>query len=265
MYRFTHKLFNRLKDFDHSSFLSVLIMIFVFFTLSLSANTAYPFNPSFAWDTNTEPDLEGYRVFYREEGQNYDFDFPDWEGDETTCTLYGLDDNTAYYFVSRAYDIYGNESENSVELYTADGGATFTVSDGGGGGGCFIATAAFGSLIEPHVRLLRQFRDRFLLTNTPGKIFVRLYYAYSPPMANFISEHDSLRMMVRWSLLPLIGLSWMLLHLGIMYTLLLALTNVGVLVMLWNKKLSTRQISRFMIGFSFSTQKGVCRDKDSIH
>ena len=222
MHRFIHKLFSCLKYFDHASFSSVLIMILVFFTLSLSANTAHSFNVSFVWDANTEPDLEGYRVFYREEGQDYDFDFPDWEGDETTCTLYGLDDNTTYYFVSRAYDIYGNESENSVELVTSDGGTTITTTDdgGGGGGGCFIETAAFGSLIEPHVRLLRQFRDRFLLTNTPGKTFVRLYYAYSPSITDVISTHEGLRMIVRWVLFPLISFSWMLLHFGFIPTLL---------------------------------------------
>ncbi len=60
--------------------------------------------------------MAGYRVYYREEGQNYDFDFPDWEGTETTYTIYGLYDSITYYFVARAYDIYGNESENSIEL-----------------------------------------------------------------------------------------------------------------------------------------------------
>ncbi|MFH1672118.1 MAG: CFI-box-CTERM domain-containing protein, partial [Pseudomonadota bacterium] len=79
---------------------------------------------------------------------------------------------------------------------------------------CFIATAAFGSLMEPHVQVLRDFRDCYLLTNTPGKIFVDLYYTYSPPIADFIAEHDALRMMVRWSLLPLIGASYVALHFG---------------------------------------------------
>ena len=90
------------------------------------------------------------------------------------------------------------------------------VSAGGGGGGCFIATAAYGSLAEPHVKILRDFRDRFLTTNIAGKFFVNLYYKYSPPFADFIARHDHLRMIVRMTLFPLVGISWATLKLGIL-------------------------------------------------
>ena len=94
-----------------------LFKVLLLFILFLSpATIAHGLDLSFAWDANTEPDLAGYRVFYREEGQNYDYNNPAWEGTETNCTIAGLDVNTTYYFVSRAYDIYDNESENSVEL-----------------------------------------------------------------------------------------------------------------------------------------------------
>jgi hypothetical protein len=85
---------------------------------------------------------------------------------------------------------------------------------GSGGGGCFIATAAYGSMVEPHVEILRHFRDRFLLHNSMGKGFVRLYNTYSPPIADFIAEHDNLRTVVRIGLLPVVSISWIALKIG---------------------------------------------------
>lgn len=95
----------------------------------------------------------------------------------------------------------------SADYYEGGGG-------GGGGGGCFIATAAYGSLMEPHVKILSAFRDQFLLGNTVGKNVVGLYNTYSPPMADFIAKHDVLRAMVRISLLPVVGVSWIVLKIG---------------------------------------------------
>jgi hypothetical protein len=77
-------------------------------------------------------------------------------------------------------------------------------SGGGGGSGCFIATAAFGSYMAPDVMVLRSFRDNHLLTNSFGKAFVRLYYKFSPPLANYIAKHESLRTATRVALTPVV-------------------------------------------------------------
>jgi len=117
------------------------------------------------------------------------------------------------------------------------GGGTPTVADDGGGGGCFIATAAFGSMLEPHVKILRDFRDRFLLHNSFCKSFVRLYYAYSPPMAAFIAKHDSLRAMVRIGLLPVVGVSWIALKIGPVSTVALMLLFISCFVgLVWFRR-----------------------------
>jgi len=86
------------------------------------------------------------------------------------------------------------------------------------GGGCFIATAAFGSPMEPQVETLRAFRDQYLMTNAPGKAFVHTYYKLSPPMADFIAQHDTLRAMTRGALMPLIGVSSLMLATGMGWT-----------------------------------------------
>jgi filamentous hemagglutinin family protein len=89
-----------------------------------------------------------------------------------------------------------------------------TSTSEGGRSGCFIATAAYGSILHPYVKTLRAFRDTFLLTNSLGKGFVDFYYRYSPPVADFIARHAALKYVVRICLLPLITLSWLALNLG---------------------------------------------------
>ncbi len=64
-------------------------------------------------------------------------------------------------------------------------------------GFCFIATAAYGTDTAQEIDVLREFRDEVLLSNNLGARFVSLYYRTSPPIADFISQHDVLRTIVR--------------------------------------------------------------------
>ena len=141
---------------------------------------------------------------------------------------YKVNETGFYEFLGATFD----RVANTVTLNLTDGGsgdsdviANSVIIDpggvavpvsAGGAGWCFIATAAYGTYWEPHVMTLRQFRDSYLLTNKLGTKFVETYYKYSPPMANYIAEHDSLRSVARIGLAPLVGFSWLALNYGMM-------------------------------------------------
>lgn len=68
------------------------------------------------WLPNSEANLAGYRVFMRADGQNYDYNNPEWETVETDCKFYNLNKHTTYHFIVRAFDTDGNESGDSNEV-----------------------------------------------------------------------------------------------------------------------------------------------------
>ncbi len=68
---------------------------------------------------------------------------------------------------------------------------------------CFIATAAYGSVMAPEVRTLRAFRDRVLLAAPFGDAVVGLYYRMSPPLAGFIGHRPALKFAARCLIAPI--------------------------------------------------------------
>ena len=77
-------------------------------------------------------------------------------------------------------------------------------SSGSDSGWCFIAEAAYGSWLDPHVGELRRFRDQWLLRWEPGRLLVRFYYSWSPGAAAFIRNHDAARIAARIILTPVV-------------------------------------------------------------
>ena len=115
-----------------------------------------------------------------------------------------IKDHTYYYSVIpiKSVGLIGPASQ--VKSATV---APATSSDSGSGsssGGCFIATAAYGSYLHPQVQLLRNFRDKYLMSNVPGQAFVTFYYRNSPPVADFIARHAVLRGITRLALTPVV-------------------------------------------------------------
>ena len=104
-------------------------------------------------------------------------------------------------------------SENKT-AYTICPESTLDDEDDDSGKKCFIATAAYGSPLHPYVETLRDFRDRYFVSNKLGSKFVDLYYKYSPSVANTIARSKPLKVIVRIHLVPIIILSYSMVHLG---------------------------------------------------
>jgi hypothetical protein len=81
---------------------------------------------------------------------------------------------------------------------------------------CFISTAAFGSDMAPEVKTFRAFRNKFLLSNSIGRIFVKTYYKLSPPLANVIKQSEFLRGSARLALYPFLFYAQLSLNEGIL-------------------------------------------------
>ena len=181
------------------------LTLFLFVSLLVfgSAFDASAASIKLAWDASPDPLVTGYRLYYGSSSGMYTFVVD--AGNRTDYTVTGLDAGLTYYFTATAYTGTGDESTFSNETsYTLPGGTPSTTSGSSAGGGCFIATAAFGSGLAPEVLTLREFRDRYLLTNGPGQAFVEWYYRVSPTVATFIAEHESLKTAVRWGLTPVV-------------------------------------------------------------
>ncbi|MDZ7816020.1 MAG: CFI-box-CTERM domain-containing protein [Planctomycetota bacterium] len=65
------------------------------------------------------------------------------------------------------------------------------------GGGCFVATAAFGSMGEASVKALCSVRDSALAASVSGESLTSLYYAVSPSPAAVLGKHRALRTLIR--------------------------------------------------------------------
>ena len=85
------------------------------------------------------------------------------------------------------------------------GGGGGDSDNGDSGGGCFIATAAYGTSIAQEVRILCKVRDRYLLSNRIGRKFVKEYYIWSPALAEYIKKQPAISLMIRLFLKPVIA------------------------------------------------------------
>jgi len=76
------------------------------------------------------------------------------------------------------------------------------------GGGCLIATAAFGSEMAPQVQFLREIRDNTVLQTQSGSTFMtgfnQFYYSFSPAVADYERENPAFKETVKIAITPML-------------------------------------------------------------
>ena len=85
-----------------------------------------------------------------------------------------------------------------------------TINNDSEGGGCLIATAAFGSELSPQIQFLRGFRDQKIMSTEAGanfmKVFNQFYYSFSPQIAEYERSNPIFKNIVKYTIYPLIGI-----------------------------------------------------------
>ena len=108
--------------------------------------------------------------------------------------------------------LFGQESSvnknNLAFLIGPNTGEDIEIVNNVDGGGCLIATAAFGSELAPQVQFLREIRDNTILQTESGTTFMtgfnQFYYSFSPAIADYERENPAFKEAVKLTLTPLL-------------------------------------------------------------
>ena len=99
--------------------------------------------------------------------------------------------------------------ECGVGTKLVDGECTVIPIESKGGGGCLIATAAYGSEMAPQVQFLREIRDNQLMNTNSGTAFMagfnQVYYSFSPYIADMQRESPMFKEVVKIGITPLLS------------------------------------------------------------
>ncbi len=88
-------------------------------------------------------------------------------------------------------------------------GDTCVIVDNSQGGGCLVATAAYGTELAPQVQFLREVRDNTVMSTSSGAAFMtgfnQVYYSFSPTIADLERENPMLQKAVRALITPMVS------------------------------------------------------------
>lgn len=118
-------------------------------------------------------------------GQRIDESFPSWS----------FMNNRRVYVSHEGYAIMQKEDEEEYEKIMGHPKPQKSASSGKSG--CYIATACYGNEFAPEVLHLKLFRDNILAKNYFGRLFIKIYYLVSPPIAEKLKNKEKLNSFIR--------------------------------------------------------------------
>ncbi|MCJ7813167.1 T9SS type A sorting domain-containing protein [bacterium] len=98
----------------YNTILKMLIFVINLYSAFFGANKLFSQGVSISWNANTEPDLDGYCVYYGQ--SSHFFTYRVDVGRDTSYTIASLPDTGIFYFAVTAYDFSGNESIYSEKV-----------------------------------------------------------------------------------------------------------------------------------------------------
>jgi len=124
-------------------------------------------------------------------GQRIDKDFPSWS----------YMNNRRVYCSHEGYAIMQKEDEEEYEKLMGHPKPKSKQRPSSGNSGCYIATACYGNEFAPEVLALKIFRDNVLSKNIFGRLFIKTYYFFSPPIAEKLKNKEKINTFIREKIL----------------------------------------------------------------
>jgi hypothetical protein len=165
------------------------------------------------WKNSSRADVGGTEIRYRSDGV-----YPTNQTDGTLLCKRGgtagetdmfnhtdITPGATYHYVAFGYDPANNYEGSTGTLNRAN----VTIMGPGGSGStgrsdCFVATACYGSGDTEPVRVLRKFRDCYLIRSSDGRQWIAGYYIVGPRLAGVISKKEVLKSLTRQCLQPIV-------------------------------------------------------------
>ncbi|MCV0401024.1 MAG: hypothetical protein K5777_03455 [Nitrosopumilus sp.] len=168
----------------------------------------------------SEPDryqklIEASRMYYSLEIQESAKEAEEGKIDTKSVNIKEIPQEIAQQQKELEESILEESNENNIEIKTECGedaelidGKCWIV-DTTEGGGCLIATAAYGSEMAPQIQLLREIRDNQLMKTQTGSLFMtgfnQFYYSFSPYVADMERESPVFKEFVKIGITPLLS------------------------------------------------------------